>query len=110
VAIKQHLTHEPLVETRNRMRLRPNRIMKTIELSTATRPLAESANEIGDEMVVLTDHRKPVAAIVPLQHVDREALALSMNPEFMEIIEQARREVAAGDTMTLEEMKRAVLP
>jgi PHD/YefM family antitoxin component YafN of YafNO toxin-antitoxin module len=84
--------------------------MKIIELSTATRPLAEYANEIGDEMVVLTDHRKPVAAIVSLPHIDRESLSLSMNSEFMEIIEQARREVASGGTITLEEMKRAVLP
>jgi PHD/YefM family antitoxin component YafN of YafNO toxin-antitoxin module len=84
--------------------------MKTIELSTATRPLAEYANEIGQEIVVLTDHRRPVAAIVSLQHIDDESLALSMSPEFMEIIEQARREVAAGDTVSLEEMKRAVLP
>lgn len=84
--------------------------MKTIELSTATRPLAEYAAEIGDEMVVLTDHCKPVAAIVSFKHIDRESLALSMSPEFMEIIEQARREVEAGDTVSLEDMKRAVLP
>ena len=84
--------------------------MKTIELSTATRPLAEYASELGEEMVVLTDHLKPVAAIVSLKHIDREALALSMSPEFMQIIEQARREVAAGETVSLEEMKRAVLP
>ena len=84
--------------------------MKTIELSTATRPLAEYTDEIGDEMVVLTNHSKPVAAIVSLKHLDSESLALSMNAEFMEIIEQARREVAAGNVMTLEEMKRAVLP
>ena len=83
--------------------------MKTIELSTATRSLAEYASEIGDEMVVLTDHSKPVAAIVSLKHVDSESLALSMNAEFMEIIAQARREVAAGDVITLDEMKRAVL-
>ena len=52
--------------------------MKTIELSTATRPLAEYAGEIGDEMVVLTNHSKPVAAIVSLKHIDSESLALSM--------------------------------
>ena len=31
--------------------------MKIIELSTAPRPLAEYVDEIGEEMVVLTDHR-----------------------------------------------------
>jgi hypothetical protein len=102
--------HKALVETRNRMRLRPNSMMKSIELSTATRPLAEYANEIGDDMVVLTDHRKPVAAIVDLRHIDRESLALSMNAEFMEIVEQACREVAAREAVSREEMKRAVLP
>jgi PHD/YefM family antitoxin component YafN of YafNO toxin-antitoxin module len=84
--------------------------MKTIELSSATRPLADYANEIGDEIVVLTAHSKPVAAIVSLKGVDRESLALSVSAEFMEIIEQARREIAAGKTVSLEEMKRAVLP
>jgi PHD/YefM family antitoxin component YafN of YafNO toxin-antitoxin module len=84
--------------------------MKTIELSTATRPLAEYASEIGDEIVVLTAHQKPVAAIVSLQHLDGESLSLSMSSEFMAIIEEARLEIAAGQTMTLDEMKRAVLP
>ena len=84
--------------------------MKVIELSTATRPLAEYASEIGDEIVVLTAHEKPVAAIVSLAHLDREALALSANSEFMALIEEARREIASGQTMTLDEMKRAVLP
>ena len=57
--------------------------MKVIELSTATRPLAEYASEIGDEIVVLTAHEKPVAAIVSLAHLDREAVALSTSTEFM---------------------------
>jgi PHD/YefM family antitoxin component YafN of YafNO toxin-antitoxin module len=84
--------------------------MKTIELLTATKSLAEYANEIGDEIVVLTADNKPVAAIVSLKHIDSEALALSTNDEFMAIIEQARKEIAAGHTMSLDEMKRAVLP
>jgi hypothetical protein len=32
-----------------------------------------------------------------------------MNPEFMEIIDEARAEFAAGKKLTLEEMKRQVL-
>jgi PHD/YefM family antitoxin component YafN of YafNO toxin-antitoxin module len=84
--------------------------MKTIEFSTATKSLAEYAGELGDEIVVLTADSKPVAAIVSLKHIDSESLALSTNAEFMAIIEQARNEIAAGQTMTLEEMKRVVLP
>ena len=58
---------------------------------------------------MLTSQRKPVAAIVSLSKVDKESLLLSMNPEFMEIIAQARAEFAAGKRLTLEEMKREVL-
>ena len=79
--------------------------MKTIELTTATKPLAEYADEIGDAIVVLTADSKPVAAIVSLKHIDSESLALSTNAEFMALIEQARNEIAAGQTMTLEKMK-----
>ena len=83
--------------------------MKTIELTSATRPLSEYAKEFGDQVIVLTSHRKPVAAIVSLRKVDKETLSLSTNLEFMEIIEKARAEFAAGKKLTLEEMKREVL-
>jgi PHD/YefM family antitoxin component YafN of YafNO toxin-antitoxin module len=83
--------------------------MKTIELTTATKPLSQYAKEFGDEVIVLTSQRKPVAAIVSLSKVDKESLSLSMSPEFMEIIEKARAEFATGKRLTLEEMKREVL-
>lgn len=47
--------------------------MKKIELSTASRPLADYAEELGDEIVILTSADKPVAAIVSLKDVDRES-------------------------------------
>ena len=84
--------------------------MKTIKLESASRSLAAYANELDDQIVVVTDRNKPVAAVVPLKNVDRESLALSSHPEFLEIIEKSRRQFAAGDTLSLEEMKRAVLP
>jgi hypothetical protein len=81
--------------------------MRTIDLSTATKTLAEYASELEDGIVVLTAANKPVAAIVSLKNVDRESLALSTNPIFMEIIQQARQEVAEGKTLSLEEVKAA---
>jgi hypothetical protein len=84
--------------------------VKTIELSTASKPLAEYAAEFGDEIVVLTAHQQPVAAVVSLKGVDRESLALATNAEFLALIERARREAASGRTFTAEEMRRAVLP
>jgi PHD/YefM family antitoxin component YafN of YafNO toxin-antitoxin module len=84
--------------------------MKTIKLASASRSLAEYAKELDDQIVVVIDRNKPVAAVVPLRNVDRESLALSSHPEFLEIIAKSRRQFAAGKTLSLDEMRRAVLP
>ena len=81
--------------------------MKTIKLSTASRSLAEYASELSDEIVLLTERDKPVAAIVPLKGVDRESIALSAHPEFLRIINRSRAEFRRGHTMSLAEMKAA---
>ena len=84
--------------------------MKTIKLASASRSLAEYAKELDDQIVVVIERNKPVAAVVPLRNVDRESLALSSHPEFLEIIAKSRRQFATGKTLSLEEMRRAVLP
>lgn len=84
--------------------------MKRINLSSADRPLAEYAADLGDEIVLLTKRNRAVAAIVPLKNVDRESLALSHHPEFLELIAQSRAEFAAGRKLSLDEMRRSVLP
>ncbi|TAK04384.1 hypothetical protein EPO44_06995 [bacterium] len=83
--------------------------MKTLKLSKASRSLADYARELDEEIVVLTERNKPVAAVIPLKQVDRESLALSAHPEFLDLIARSRREFAAGKTLSLEEMKKAVL-
>ena len=82
--------------------------MKTVALSTASRSLAEYANELDGEVLVVTKRNRPIAAIVPLRNVDRETLALSTHPGFLSLIERSRREVAAGKTVSLEQMRTAV--
>jgi hypothetical protein len=83
--------------------------MKTIEIATVIRPLSEYADDLGDEALILTVDAEPIAALVSLKGIDRESLALSTSLEFMALIGQARREVAEGRTISLEEMRRAVL-
>lgn len=80
--------------------------MKTIKLSQASRSLAQYAAELGDEIVVLTDRDRPVAAIVPLRPADRESIALSNHPEFLAIIAQSRADLRAGRTVSLGELKQ----
>ena len=84
--------------------------MRVIEISTALRPLSEYAQDLGNDIIVLTANQKPVAALVSfaaLGNVDEESLALSTSPEFMAIIESAREEFKAGKKLTLDEMKLA---
>lgn len=81
--------------------------MRTIKLSQASRSLAEYASDLHDEIVLLTEGNKLVAAIVPLKETDRESLALSGHPEFLKVIARSRAEFREGRTMSLEEMTRA---
>jgi antitoxin (DNA-binding transcriptional repressor) of toxin-antitoxin stability system len=81
-----------------------------LRLSSARRPLADYIADFRNETVVVTEGDRAVAAIVPLKNVDRESLALSQHPEFLELIARSRADFAAGRTISLEEMKRRVLP
>jgi hypothetical protein len=47
--------------------------------------------------------------MLPLENIDEESLALSTSQRFLEIIERSREQVRAGNTISLEEMKRFVL-
>ena len=84
--------------------------MKKLPLSSAVRPLADYVADFPGETVVLTEGNRAVAAIIPLKNVDRESLALSQHPEFLELIARSRADFAAGRTISLGEMKRRVLP
>ena len=81
--------------------------MKTIKLSTASGTLAEYAADLSDEIVVLTERDKPVAAIVPLKGLDRESVVLSGHPEFLKIIARSRTQFRRGQTISLADMKAA---
>ena len=83
--------------------------MKTLELRKASKTLADYAANLGAESIVVTSNKKPIAALVSLKDVDRESLALSLDPAFMRIIRRARAEVRRGDVYSLEQVKREML-
>jgi PHD/YefM family antitoxin component YafN of YafNO toxin-antitoxin module len=79
--------------------------MKTIKLSEASRPLAEYASELDDDIVVVTRRNRPIAAIVSLKNADREVLSLNGSPKFLKIIQRSRRDFAAGRSRSLAEVR-----
>jgi antitoxin (DNA-binding transcriptional repressor) of toxin-antitoxin stability system len=80
--------------------------MKAIPLPKELQPFVEVAEAAGEEPLVFTAKKRPVAMLVALRKVDRESWALSTNPEFLRIIETARKEIRAGQTTSLEEVER----
>ena len=80
--------------------------MKTIQMPKELQALLKFAEASEQDTVVFTDKKRPVAALVSLRKVDRECLALSTNPQFWRIIETARKEVRAGQTITLEALEK----
>ena len=83
--------------------------MRKVKLSAAVLPLADYVANLRDETVLVTEGNRAVAAIVPLRNVDRECLALSQHPEFLDLIARSRADFAAGRTISLGRMKRRVL-
>ena len=80
--------------------------MKAMKLPKELQSFLEVAETAEEETLVFTEKKRPVAALVSLRKVDRESLALSTNPEFLKIIETARKEIRAGKTSSLEALER----
>jgi prevent-host-death family protein len=80
--------------------------MKTLELSEATRPLAEYIKDVEKEPLVLTVDGDPVAALVAIEEMDLETLSLSTNPQFLALIERSRARQRAEGGISSEEMRR----
>ena len=84
--------------------------MRKLSLAQASEPLAKYAVELKNDIVVVTKGKRAVAALVPLKNIDRESLALSTHPEFLALVKKARAEIAAGRSLSLDEMRARVLP
>ena len=84
--------------------------MKTLEMTKATAPLAEYAENITKEPVILTKHGKPVSALVSLEDVDTETVKLSSNPKFMALIERSRAQRKSKGGISSAEMRKRFNP
>ena len=80
--------------------------MKIVEKVSATATLAEYAADINSGPVIVTSHGQPVAARVAIENADMATVALSTNPQFIELIERSRARVRAEGGISSEEMRR----
>jgi antitoxin (DNA-binding transcriptional repressor) of toxin-antitoxin stability system len=75
-------------------------------MAKATGSLAAFARELNGDVLVLTQGGKPVAALVPIQEMDMESLAVGTSPKFLDVIERARRRHEKEGGISQEEMRR----
>ena len=80
--------------------------MKTLEMAEAMAPLAEYAQDISEDPVILTIGGKPVAALVAIENADLETVTLSTHPQFLALIERSRKRRQAEGGISAEEMRR----
>ncbi len=80
--------------------------MKNIELTQATDSLGQSVRDLAGEPLVVTEAGVPIAALVPIDELDLESLALGSNPRFLAIIEEAREQCRQGLGLSTDDVRR----
>jgi prevent-host-death family protein len=80
--------------------------VRKVEVTDATESLATYVRRAGAGPVVVTDAGQPVAALVTLENTDLETIALSTDPEFLEMIRGSRERQARQGGLSSAEMRR----
>jgi prevent-host-death family protein len=80
--------------------------LRKVEMTDATDSLATYVRRVEGGPVVVTDGGRPVAALVILDNTDLETLALSTDPEFLELIQSSRTRHAHEGGLSSTEMRR----
>jgi prevent-host-death family protein len=80
--------------------------MKLIDRHEARQSLGECAEKVGNEPVIVTRNGKPIAALLPIGDSDWETISLSLNPEFIGIIQRSRARHEAEGGVSSDEMRR----
>lgn len=80
--------------------------VKKVEVTDATESLATYVRKADAGPVVVTEAGRPVAALILLENTDLETVALSTDPEFLEIIQRSRTRHAQERGLSSAEMRR----
>jgi hypothetical protein len=79
--------------------------MKTLDISGTT-AIAEAVLGLNGEPLAVMDGRNPIAVLLPVEGADLETHSLSMNEQFLRIIERSRKRQAAEGGISSEEMRK----
>ncbi len=79
--------------------------MRTVDFAKVSANLEEYTRELDKSPLIITKRGKPVAALVAVDDLDIEALALSANLDFWAIIERSRARHAAEGGISSEDVR-----
>jgi antitoxin (DNA-binding transcriptional repressor) of toxin-antitoxin stability system len=80
--------------------------MRNVEVAQATDSLGQSVRKREGEPLVVTEDGVPIAALVPIDELDLESLALGNNPRLLAILEEARAQCRQGLGLSSEAVRR----
>jgi hypothetical protein len=80
--------------------------MKKIELTEATKPLAEYVKEMDGMSIMIMYKGVALAALVPMENADYESVTLSTDPEFIAILERSRKSLREEGGIPAEEVRK----
>ena len=76
-----------------------------IDITDATDPLAAYVRKADAGALIITDQERPIAALVLLENVDLETIALSNDPDFLNLIQSSRTRHADEGGMASAEIR-----
>ena len=77
-----------------------------IEADQSEQAIRDALARDAVEPLIITKRGKAVAALVPLDNFDLESASLSMNEDFMRLIEESRKSAKERGTVPFDEVKR----
>ena len=81
--------------------------MKAIEISEVS-ALAPHVQPGCSEPLLLTDHGRVVATVVPADEDDAQSMLLSINPTFGAILERSRRRLESEGGLSSDEVRKVL--
>jgi hypothetical protein len=79
--------------------------MKKIELTEATKPLAEYVKDMDGVPIAIMYHGIMLAALVPMES-DYESVTLATDPQFRAMLEQSRKSYREEGGVSAEEVRK----
>jgi antitoxin (DNA-binding transcriptional repressor) of toxin-antitoxin stability system len=80
--------------------------MRNVEVTQANDSLGHSVRNLAGEPLVVTEDGVPIAALIPIDELELESLALGSNPRLMAILEKAQAQCRQGLGLSPEAVRR----